>query len=382
MATPLPAPNRSSVATTDTTSAASVSDCPSRRIGGGAGGPVFDDLFQMLKTDFDVLDNDESGSEASTPNGYYLTSLDDSFGSLQLMGSLMSGTLSKLNLSSGKRDSWNNRHFILMQDGRLFLFKQNPSPQTLPITFLPISKYSSAPNQRQAWIFYLSGDGVTADGAIVKRNWSLKSTDPLTTQLWQHAFATVTSTCAISPTASTFSGGDSVETSKRGSNGSLNFSQGSLPRGTSRLRSSMSPQRYRRALSASQEVDGASNSSTSMQRTKSHGGRPNGLHRGIRDVNVTVRHISIGSTDGMISDTPKSNTEETERRKRYFAMPATATEERTKEIVSEQAETAANAEASDRQKAITQRIAESKKAREPQSTNVLLNRFQGSFKIL
>ncbi|KAJ3356502.1 hypothetical protein HDU83_000853 [Entophlyctis luteolus] len=88
MATPLPAPNRSSVATTDTTSAASVSDCPSRRIGGGAGGPVFDDLFQMLKTDFDVLDNDESGSEASTPNGYYLTSLDDSFGSLQLMGSL------------------------------------------------------------------------------------------------------------------------------------------------------------------------------------------------------------------------------------------------------------------------------------------------------
>ncbi|KAJ3354414.1 hypothetical protein HDU83_005339 [Entophlyctis luteolus] len=65
MATPPPGPNRSSVATADTTT---------------------DSLPRRMADD--ILDNDESGNESSTPNGYYLTSRDDSFGSLQRMAPL------------------------------------------------------------------------------------------------------------------------------------------------------------------------------------------------------------------------------------------------------------------------------------------------------
>ncbi|KAJ3389520.1 hypothetical protein HDU84_008631 [Entophlyctis sp. JEL0112] len=352
MATPPPGPNRSSVATADTTT---------------------DSLPRRMADD--ILDNDESGNESSTPNGYYLTSRDDSFGSLQRMAPLMSGILSKLNISSGKKDSWNNRHFTLMKDGRLFLFKRNPSPQTLPITFLPVLMYSSASNPRQtAWTFYLRGHGVTADGTVVNRNWSLKCTDPLTTQLWEQAFTTVTSTIGISPTASTSSGG--------GSSGSYeSFSQGPHPLATSRLRSSISPHQNRRELSSSKETDDM----TSMQRTKSHKGRSSGLQREIRDVNVTLRHISAASAIDETSGTPvrtaNGSKDGTERRTRYFAMPATETEERTMEIVSKQAETASVA-AAERKRAIAQRIADSKKAREPQATNILLSGLQDAFKIL
>ncbi|KAI8617989.1 hypothetical protein BC830DRAFT_1111016 [Chytriomyces sp. MP71] len=99
--------------------------------------------------------------------------------------SVMSDHLFKRN---GHMDSdiWKLRFFVLADDARLYLFKNNVNPAATPLTFLPISTCSGSFDvDSDAYCLHLTGDGLSEDfSTIVKRTWILRCRDQASLSQW------------------------------------------------------------------------------------------------------------------------------------------------------------------------------------------------------
>ncbi|KAJ3246279.1 hypothetical protein HDU77_009016 [Chytriomyces hyalinus] len=121
-----------------------------------------------------------------------LSSMQDSLGELRRKNPLMYGPLLKLNSTSDQ--SWKSRFFLLTRDGKMFLFKPNPSLETLPITYIPVERYTAMTNPvYKTWVLHVEGSGVTMEGFIQKRTWTLKASSGTELKMWEEAVISLTS---------------------------------------------------------------------------------------------------------------------------------------------------------------------------------------------
>ncbi|KAJ3139714.1 hypothetical protein HK100_011331 [Physocladia obscura] len=327
-------------------------------------------MIQSLACVDETNDNESDSMNSSL---YCVSSLDDSFAVLQRALPLMSGSLLKLNTSataitsttttSLSSEAWNTRFFVLTRDGKLFIFKRNPNPSSLPLTYLPVSGYSAA-NVSTDFILNVAGDGITPDGVVTKRTWTLKTSDPQTNQLWIDA---LTKTIARL----------SLDLDSIGSQSSLASPVASNP-GEGALRFMMQSASIRQQASAAQPpIPGIT---PTVHRSRSHGARLNTFSAGreLRDVVVEMRKLD---GNGLTPPPPRSNSQgSTElsnqvRLKQHFAMPTGAAEEVKDEILYQQELEARQEEAyarrqrrhaarnAAREAAIAERIAAAKMAR-------------------
>ncbi|KAI8621428.1 hypothetical protein BC830DRAFT_228705 [Chytriomyces sp. MP71] len=142
---------------------------------------LLDDLINSIDSEFDL-----SAGAASTLVPSLLTSMEDTLSVLQAKRPLMAGVMLKLNSTSDQ--TWKQRHFLLSTDGKLFLFKFNPSPDSLPITYLPVESCSAMSNPvYKTYILHVAGSGVTAQGRLEKRTWTLKLSSSREMKIWEEA---------------------------------------------------------------------------------------------------------------------------------------------------------------------------------------------------
>ncbi|KAJ3124087.1 hypothetical protein HK100_011363 [Physocladia obscura] len=286
-----------------------------------------------------LIENDETNdneSDSINSSLYYGSSLDDSFAVLQRTLPLMSGSLLKLNTSataissnpsatSTSSEAWNARFFVLARDGKLFIFKRNPNPNSLPLTYLPVSGYS-ATNISTNFILNVAGDGITPDGVVTKRVWTLKTLDPQTNQLWIDALTKIV-------------GRLSLDLDSIGSQSSITSPVASGS-GEGALRFMMHSATIRHASAAQPPIPGIT---PTVHRSRSHGARLNTFSAG-RDLRDAVVETGKLNVNGLTPPPPppRSNSQgSTElpnqvRLKQHFAMPTGAAEEGKDEILYQQ----------------------------------------------
>ncbi|KAI8617994.1 hypothetical protein BC830DRAFT_1079533 [Chytriomyces sp. MP71] len=148
---------------------------------------LLDDLINSIDSEFgSSLPERTDLSAGATIEPSLLTSMEDTFSVLQAKRPLMSGVMLKLNSTTDQ--SWKQRHFLLSTDGKLFLFKFNPSSDSLPITYLPIESCSAMSNPvYKTYILHVVGRGVTAQGRLEKRSWTLKLSSSREMKVWEEA---------------------------------------------------------------------------------------------------------------------------------------------------------------------------------------------------
>ncbi|KAJ3008325.1 UNVERIFIED_CONTAM: hypothetical protein HDU68_003150, partial [Siphonaria sp. JEL0065] len=79
------------------------------------------------------------------------------------------------------------RYFVLTQNGNLHLFKSNNNPNAIPITYLPLTSVSAHTdlfNSETVFIMRANGDGISFDGTIVKRQWTIRFPEEETLLVW------------------------------------------------------------------------------------------------------------------------------------------------------------------------------------------------------
>ncbi|KAJ3009324.1 UNVERIFIED_CONTAM: hypothetical protein HDU68_002752, partial [Siphonaria sp. JEL0065] len=110
--------------------------------------------------------------------------------SLQASGATLSAFLHKLNghpTDQTAQQQFKPRYFVLTQNGNLHLFKSNNNPNAIPITYLPLSSVSAHTdsfNSETVFIMRANGDGISFDGTIVKRQWTIRFPDEETLLVW------------------------------------------------------------------------------------------------------------------------------------------------------------------------------------------------------
>ncbi|KAJ3005107.1 UNVERIFIED_CONTAM: hypothetical protein HDU68_004755 [Siphonaria sp. JEL0065] len=114
-------------------------------------------------------------------------------GHLQTTQSTLTANLYKLNSSSNATASspqnpedWKLRFFVLSAEtGNLYLFKTNATQKSMPVTFMPVQSYSvSVDHATNTYLLRPQGDGMTPEGKVVKRVWTLKFPDETTLSMW------------------------------------------------------------------------------------------------------------------------------------------------------------------------------------------------------
>ncbi|KAI8829708.1 hypothetical protein BJ741DRAFT_622154 [Chytriomyces cf. hyalinus JEL632] len=151
---------------------------------------VLDNLMSCITTEFELFHPPpRTTSDMATPRSW-LTSMHDSLGEMREKSPIMYGPLLKLNSTSDQ--SWKNRFFLLSRDAKLFLFKPNPTLESLPITYIPVERYTAMSNPvYKSWIVHVEGSGVTVEGVVQKRVWTLKASSGAELKLLEEALDTI-----------------------------------------------------------------------------------------------------------------------------------------------------------------------------------------------
>ncbi|TPX77320.1 hypothetical protein CcCBS67573_g01402 [Chytriomyces confervae] len=153
---------------------------------------VLDSLMNSITTEFDLSHPPTPRLSSDVESLVMLSSMQDSLGELRRKNPLMYGPLLKLNSTSDQ--SWKSRFFLLTRDGKMFLFKPNPSLETLPITYIPVERYTAMTNPvYKTWVLHVEGSGVTMEGFIQKRTWTLKASSGTELKMWEEAVVSLTS---------------------------------------------------------------------------------------------------------------------------------------------------------------------------------------------
>ncbi|KAI8837444.1 hypothetical protein BJ741DRAFT_603482 [Chytriomyces cf. hyalinus JEL632] len=153
---------------------------------------VLDSLMNSITTEFDLSHPPTPRLSSDVESLAMLSSMQDSLGELRRKNPLMYGPLLKLNSTSDQ--SWKSRFFLLTRDGKMFLFKPNPSLETLPITYIPVERYTAMTNPvYKTWVLHVEGSGVTMEGFIQKRTWTLKASSGTELKMWEEAVVSLTS---------------------------------------------------------------------------------------------------------------------------------------------------------------------------------------------
>ncbi|KAJ3222293.1 hypothetical protein HDU81_010001 [Chytriomyces hyalinus] len=153
---------------------------------------VLDNLMSCITTEFELFHPPPRTTSDMTTTRSWLTSMHDSLGEMREKSPIMYGPLLKLNSTSDQ--SWKNRFFLLSRDGKLFLFKPNPTLESLPITYIPVERYTAMSNPvYKSWIVHVEGSGVTVEGVVQKRVWTLKASSGAELKLLEEALDTLVS---------------------------------------------------------------------------------------------------------------------------------------------------------------------------------------------
>ncbi|KAJ3257314.1 hypothetical protein HDU77_002760 [Chytriomyces hyalinus] len=151
---------------------------------------VLDNLMSCITTEFELFHPPPRTTSDMATARSWLTSMHDSLGEMREKSPIMYGPLLKLNSTSDQ--SWKNRFFLLSRDAKLFLFKPNPTLESLPITYIPVERYTAMSNPvYKSWIVHVEGSGVTVEGVVQKRVWTLKASSGAELKLLEEALDTV-----------------------------------------------------------------------------------------------------------------------------------------------------------------------------------------------
>ncbi|TPX76731.1 hypothetical protein CcCBS67573_g01998 [Chytriomyces confervae] len=151
---------------------------------------VLDNLMSCITTEFELFHPPPRTTSDMATARSWLTSMHDSLGEMREKSPIMYGPLLKLNSTSDQ--SWKNRFFLLSRDAKLFLFKPNPTLESLPITYIPVERYTAMSNPLyKSWIVHVEGSGVTVEGVVQKRVWTLKASSAAELKLLEEALDTL-----------------------------------------------------------------------------------------------------------------------------------------------------------------------------------------------
>ncbi|KAI9330324.1 hypothetical protein BDR26DRAFT_1011402 [Obelidium mucronatum] len=130
-------------------------------------------------------------------------------GVLQDDSATLSGFLYKLTSEAQpptRQQQYKLRYFVLSHTGNLHIFKSNNNPNAIPITFLPLTSCTahteSGQNYEKLHIMRVHGDGVNAEGVLVKRQWTLKFPDEDTLVFWTRTIQRILSSKHEQPATS------------------------------------------------------------------------------------------------------------------------------------------------------------------------------------
>ncbi|KAJ3071931.1 hypothetical protein HDU98_004605 [Podochytrium sp. JEL0797] len=317
------------------------------------------ELLTSLSEEYEGLDlsrpvSDSLSTDVSLSSQYYSASLNDTLATLERTSPIISSPLLKLTPSH----TWTPRFLVLLPSSQLFLFKNNPTASTHPTTFLPITSFSSVTNPIYgSYLLTVTGDGITTEGVFTKRTWTFKCRDAGVQRVWIDALQGLNlSASAKGGDVESIHSADSGGASRVGRRMHRDDS-GALSLGMSRSVS--------RGAGSMESV--ASAAAPLPPALGIHRSKSQGRITGYRDVSSRSGHR------GSHAQIQLQPSEVTDRRKHYFSMPSASAEDAMNAFLERrEVERKAGEVEEERKRAVAERIAASKKAREGGSVGPLL----------